>query len=58
MEILGNLEPYERSKLCDCLKTEYLEANTIVIKEGEMGNRFYMVISGELKAYKYNSKMK
>ena len=46
------MEPYERTQLCDGLKVKKVEADTFVIKEGEPGDYFYFVETGELKAYK------
>jgi cAMP-dependent protein kinase regulator len=57
VEILRNLEGYERSKLCDCLKTEYFDEETTVVQEGENGDRFYLIIQGRLKAYKFNERL-
>ena len=54
VEILSSLESYERSKLCDCLQVEIIESKTKIIKEGEFGDRFYLIVSGEAEALKFN----
>ena len=40
VEILADLEDYERAKLCDCLKTEKFEKGDFVIKEGDIGDKY------------------
>lgn len=54
VEILSGLEIYERNKLCDCLVVQNFEPGQLVIKEGERGNSFYLVIEGEAQAVKIN----
>ena len=46
------MDSYERSKLADAVKEEWFEADDTVIREGEEGNTFYMVMSGEAVATK------
>ena len=46
------MEPYERSKLADAFKEEHYEAGSHIIKEGEEGNTFYFIESGEAIATK------
>jgi len=46
------MDPYERTHLCDGLKDLKVKAGDYVIKEGEKGDRFYMVDEGKLKATK------
>ena len=48
------MDQYEKYKLCDCLKIESFNPEDIIIKEGTEGEKFYMVIDGVLKAYKYS----
>jgi cAMP-dependent protein kinase regulator len=54
VDILNSLDNYERSKLCDCLKIQIFEQGQRVIREGEKGNSFYLVIEGEATALKVN----
>lgn len=50
--LLANLKPYERSKIADALETVKYSAGDNIITEGEPGNNFYMLESGEAKAFK------
>ena len=52
VKILESMDSYERSKLADAVKEEHYNEDDIVIKEGEEGNTFYMVMSGEAVATK------
>jgi cAMP-dependent protein kinase regulator len=52
IDILADLEPYERSKICDCLATETFSMGEFVIREGEDGNKFYLVQEGTAEAIK------
>lgn len=52
VKILSNMDEYERQKLSDALKEEWHEAGDYVIKEGDDGNIFYLVMSGEAVATK------
>jgi cAMP-dependent protein kinase regulator len=54
VDILNSLDNYERSKLCDCLKIQIFEEGQRVIREGEKGNSFYLIIDGEATALKVN----
>jgi len=46
------MDTYERSKLADAIKEEWYEPDQFVIKEGEEGNTFYLLMSGEAVATK------
>lgn len=52
VEILAELEAYERAKLSDCLKTERFKKGDLIIKEGEIGDKFYFVQEGNADALK------
>ena len=52
VKILQSMEEYERSKLADALKEKWFQPDEFVIKEGEEGNTFYLVMSGEALATK------
>lgn len=52
IEILKTLEPYERDKICDCLKLEIFMKDQFVLRQNEEGNKFYMILKGEAKAFK------
>ncbi|KAG5362384.1 cAMP-dependent protein kinase regulatory subunit [Yarrowia sp. C11] len=50
--ILSDLGSYERNKLADALTSQVVEAGTAVITEGEAGDAFYLVESGEAEVTK------
>lgn len=50
--ILQNLDRYERLKLADCLLTETYADESVIVKEGEEGDRFYIILEGECKITK------
>lgn len=52
VKILETMEPYERSKLADSFNEVAFKEGEEVIKEGEEGNTFYIVESGEAIATK------
>ena len=52
VHILAGLDNYERSKLCDCLKTEKFDQGDYILKEGEEGDTFYMIQEGTVDALK------
>ncbi|KAG0652115.1 cAMP-dependent kinase regulatory subunit [Hyphodiscus hymeniophilus] len=52
VEILSTLTKYERSKIADALDTKKFPAGTTIIKEGDVGEAFYLLESGEAEAYK------
>ena len=52
VEILGEIDPYEKEQICDVLKEEYFEAGSYIVKQGEEGNRFFIVADGNLIAEK------
>lgn len=50
--LLASLTPYERSKIADALETKKFPAGTTIIKEGDVGESFYILESGEAEVYK------
>lgn len=50
--LLASLTPYERSKIADALETRKFSAGDTIIKEGDVGDAFYLLESGEAEAYK------
>ena len=52
IEILADMDPYERSQLADVLKNETYENQEYVIKEGDEGNNFFIIEEGTAVALK------
>ncbi|KAH8685997.1 putative camp-dependent protein kinase regulatory subunit [Tricladium varicosporioides] len=53
--LLSSLTKYERSKIADALETQKYPAGTTIIKEGDAGEAFYLLESGEADAFKAGS---
>jgi cAMP-dependent protein kinase regulator len=52
VEILKTLDNYDIGQICDALNSEDVESGKVIIKEGEQGNKFYILNKGEASAYK------
>lgn len=52
VDILSSVEPYELSQIADALKSCNYNLNDYVIREGELGDVFYIVVEGEAIATK------
>ena len=52
IDLLSNMDPYERTQLSDALKTVTFQDGDYVIREGEWGDVFFIVASGAAKALK------
>lgn len=50
--LLASLKPYERSKIADALDTQKFPPGSSIIKEGDPGEAFYLLESGEAEAFK------
>lgn len=50
------MDPYERTHVCDGLKEQKFKPGEYVIRQGEQGDKFYMIEEGSLKATKVNEK--
>ncbi|KAI9498225.1 camp-dependent protein kinase regulatory subunit [Zychaea mexicana] len=50
--LLKSLEPYERHKIADALDTVYFDQGEKVMTEGDVGDRFYIIESGDAGFYK------
>jgi cAMP-dependent protein kinase regulator len=50
--LLSDLTPYERSKIADALDTQKFQPGTTIIQEGDPGEAFFILESGEADAYK------
>ncbi|MCQ2819885.1 MAG: cyclic nucleotide-binding domain-containing protein [archaeon] len=52
VEILSTVDPYERMQICDAVKTSTFQKGDYIIKEGEMGDVFFILEEGEAIATK------
>jgi cAMP-dependent protein kinase regulator len=52
VEILSTVEPYELTQISDALKAGTFQEGDYVIREGEMGDVFYIIEEGEAYATK------
>ena len=52
VELLASLTPYERSKIADALETCKYPKGATIIREGDVGESFYILESGEAEVYK------
>jgi cAMP-dependent protein kinase regulator len=52
VDILAEIDPYEKEQLCDTLKEEEFPAGSYIVKQGEQGDRFYIIAEGKLIAEK------
>ena len=46
------MDTYEKSKIADSLKEMKFTCGEVIIKEGEQGDSFYMILEGEAIATK------
>ena len=52
VEILAQIDPYEKEQLCDTLKEEEYAPGSYIVKQGDQGDRFYIIAEGKLIAEK------
>ncbi|KAM7208701.1 cyclic adenosine monophosphate-dependent protein kinase [Naviculisporaceae sp. PSN 640] len=50
--LLSSLTPYERSKIADALTRQKFPAGHTIIREGDPGESFFLLVNGEAVAYK------
>lgn len=55
VELLQELDQYERSKICDCLQPQTFSSGDYIITEGDVGNTFFFIETGTAYATKKNS---
>jgi cAMP-dependent protein kinase regulator len=52
VQILKSMQKYERTKLADAFKEQWFEDGDVIIKEGDTGNDFYLIMEGDCIATK------
>ncbi|KAH8556344.1 cyclic nucleotide-binding-like protein [Umbelopsis sp. PMI_123] len=50
--LLRSLKPYERHKIADALESVYYEDQDIIVSEGDIGDSFYIIESGEARVFR------
>lgn len=50
VKVLEQMDLYERSQIADCIREGYFKPNEYVIRQGEIGDTFYIVVEGEAVA--------
>ncbi len=50
--LLQNLDRYERLKIADALSSESFADGEVIIREGDEGNKFYLILEGQVKVEK------
>jgi CRP-like cAMP-binding protein len=46
VKILENMDVYERSKFADAVKEQKVKKDEVIIKKGEKGDVFYILMEG------------
>lgn len=49
VKIFESMDPYERDKLSDALKSEFFEPGAVIISEGDVGDKFYIIGESVIK---------
>ncbi|KAJ1506960.1 hypothetical protein HMI54_013022 [Coelomomyces lativittatus] len=52
VKLLADLEPYERHKIADALESVTFQDGEVVIKQGDVGENFFIIESGKAKVFK------
>lgn len=47
---MDSIDPYERSQICDALKECSYNPGEYVIRQDDIGDKFYIVVEGKLVA--------
>lgn len=52
VKVLSSMDHYERSKLANVIKEQKFKAGETIIRQGEAGDTFYLIIEGQAVAKK------
>jgi len=52
VDIFQAIDPYEKEQVCDALVEEEFHKGDYIVKQGDAGDRFYIVADGKLIAEK------
>ena len=55
VELLDSVDSYERTQICDVLKESKYGPGEYVIRQGDTGDKFYIVVDGKLVAERSDS---
>lgn len=58
VELLASIDAYELGQICDALKTEFVKSGNPIIKQGESGDKFYILEDGSAHAEKLDENRK
>jgi len=56
VRILETLDDYERLTIADALESEVFQKGDVIVKQGDPGNSFYIIVEGFVDVYKDNDK--
>lgn len=56
VRILETLDDYERMTIADALESETFASGDVIVKQGEPGNSFYIIVEGFVDVYKLSEK--
>ena len=52
VKIFQSMDPYERSQIADALKSEHFKKGDHIIRQGDIGDKFFIICEGEASALK------
>lgn len=50
--LLANLDQYELLKVADALRVDFYETGAVIIRQGDVGDRFYIILEGSVTVLK------
>ena len=57
IDIFGEMMPFEKGQMIDCLNERFVPADDFVIHQGDVGTEFYIIEEGDADALKTKSKI-